>query len=175
MKKIIFGMFTFLVLAFGSAHATEVSVEVGSQTNSVTKQIARSETFRLQEGKIGVQLVNGRNIDRVEVDYTIQPFTKCKEFTVAVGAGAVTGVGAVGHYTYSVEPRVSIAVTDKITVGATYKFRNDMQASINDRTNVVTASVAYKVIPSTSLIGKVETSKGDYRYNMASLGVTYSF
>ena len=164
---------TMLLAAFvTTASATEISANVGTRQDTVTKQFSRISEVRLQDDALGVQITTG-NVARVEADYAIKvPYVSF--LTVAVGAGAVTS--GVGHYTYSVEPKVAFAITDKIGAFGSYKYRDAFKNNlIADKTQVVAVGVTYKVTPSIGLLAKVEQSKGDLRYDAGFVGASYSF
>lgn len=175
MKKIILSIIAVMALTMGQAYATDISVDVGSRIDTVSKQFTRVTEIRLQEDNLSAQLTTSGTIDRTEVAYAITPIASISILQVAVGTGVVTGAGTTGHFTYSLEPRVVVPVTDKLAFSAGYMLRDDVQKFIKDRTQLANIGVSYKLTPSVSALAKVETSTGDYAYKQAIVGAKYSF
>jgi hypothetical protein len=171
MKHFILAVFA--LFTFASAQATTITADVGSSINRTSNQFSRVSEIRVQESALGVQLINDGTVSRVETDYSLKtdyiPFV-----SVAVGAGVVTG-STVGHYTYSVEPKIQYALTDKIGVMGSYKFRSDADKAVKDRTQTATVSVSYEVYKDIALIAKIASVTGDIQSKQASIGAAYRF
>lgn len=172
MKYIIAMM---LVLVSLSASAATVSVDVGSQRESVSRQYGLISNVRIQDEQVGVEASFG-TVDRVEADYTFNPFKPFHGavFSVATGVGLVTGK-AQAHWTYSVEPKVSVPINDSFTATASYKFRNDLKGNIADLTKTAEIGVDYKLVKNTTVGLKYAYSAGDLQANSVSIGAAYKF
>ena len=171
MKKIILA--AIVLLSFASAQATTLSAEVGSSFNQNTKQFNRTSEFRVQNDAIGIQLVKNGSVDRVEADYNLRtsyiPFA-----SVDIGAGVVTGQ-TIGHYTYSVMPKVQFDLSDKVSLVGSYKFRSDADKTVQDRTQTASIGIGYEAYKDVALIAKISSMNGDVRSKTASVGVAYRF
>jgi hypothetical protein len=171
MKKIIFAVLAVLVM-IGSAQATTLSVDVGTRIEG-NNQFSRTSDIRLQDDKLAIQVSNSGNVSRVEGEYSLTPLASIPVFTVNAGLGVVTA-GAPAHYTYSVEPKVTVPF-GKFAGSVGYKYRNDLKSTIQDQTRVVTVGVSYAVTPTITALVKAEDSRGDYRYKGVGVGLAYNF
>lgn len=170
MRYILTMLFAMFFTA--SAMATDLSVSVGSRKDVAGKnQFSRVSETRLQDGALGVQVTTG-NVARAETDYSIAvPYVS--GLTVAAGIGAVTT--GTGHYTYSISPKLTVPVTDKVATFASFKFRDALKNNITDKTAVTDIGVSYAIYKNVGLTAKLEHSTGDQRYNAGLVGASYTF
>ena len=164
---------TMLVSMFSfSVWATEISVDVGSRRDSVSNQFTRISEVRIQDDVLGVQLTTG-NVSRAEIDYTWN-FPSITFLTVKTGVGAVTS--GIGHYTYSISPKLSYMVSDKVGVYTSFKYRDSIKTNtLSDKTQTFDVGLTYAANKNLGLFVKAEHSIGDQRYNAGFIGATYSF
>ena len=163
----------FAMLFATSAMATDLSVDVGTRKDAgVTGQFSRVTETRVQDGALGVQVTAG-TVARVETDYSIAvPYVS--GLTVAAGLGAVTS--ATGHYTYSISPKLTVPVTDKVAAFASFKYRDAFKSNlVSDKTEVSDIGVSYAVYKNVAVTAKLEHSTGDQRYNAGLVGAAYTF
>ena len=175
MKSFILAALAVMALTFGSAQATTLSGSVGTMVNQPSNQYSRAFDVRVQQDNLGVQLSETGTVNRVEVDYKIVPVEAVKFVSVNVGAGDATGAGVIGHYTYSVEPKVTVPVGADVTVFAGYKFRNSVVKTVRDETRTASVGASYKLTETVDVSVKFQRVQGDIRQTVASVGTSLSF
>lgn len=161
----------FSIILFSSAvSATELSVNTGSRKDSNPGKFTSISEVKLQDDALGVQFTTG-TVSRVEADYSLK-VPKVPFVSVAVGAGAVSN--GVAHYTYSVEPKITLPV-GVVNVSASYQYRNAVKSGMTDKTNTSELAVSYAVNKKVSVDAKINRSLGDQRYNATFVGAAYTF
>ena len=160
-----------LSLSLSAFAGTTVTGEIGSQLSQPAGQRNVVSEVRIQADALGVQVSNNSFISRAEVDYNIPLI---KYVSVAVGLGDVIN-GTTSHLTYSIEPILSVPVTDKIALSAAYKFRDATKSSLLDETRTATLQATYKLTDAIAINIKGEQVRGSYIQNVALAGVSYSF
>jgi len=175
MKKIILAALAVMALMFGSAQATTFTADIGTMVNQPSNQYSRAFDVRVQQENLGIQLTETGSINRVESDYNIVPLQAFKFVSVSVGAGDATGGGVIGHYTYSVEPKLTVPVGAGISINAGFKYRNSLTTSVSDETRTATLGATYKLTDRVDINIKGQQVRGTIVQNIASVGTSCSF
>jgi len=128
----------------------QVNTSIADNTNKVGSRVEAGVTGRTSFGRFSPYT-------RVAVG---QKFTDKGDFT-----------------TYSVEPGVSVGLTDKLSAQVGYRYRTavDNSPARNDTTETTRFSASYKINPLTSVRLGYDEVRGDSKQNNVSLGITRSF
>jgi len=162
-----------VALASTSVMAVELTGSVGYSRDKATAVSNTEYVVRAQDKNIGVQVTVGA-IDRVEVDYTVQPMAAAKWFSVTAGMGAVTG-DTPGNWTYAVEPKVTFALTDRIAADSGFKYRNSLKQDGNDMSKTWGAGVTYAINKQLSVGARYEDATGDQNTKTTYASLAYKF
>lgn len=105
--------------------------------------------------------------------YTVGTFRDIK-FAVRGGVGEKFADRSNFTY-YTVEPIVSYAVNDDVTVTTSYRFRDAFRTVHADKTHQVSVGGAYKLTENTALVASISRSWGDVQYNSVTVGYGIKF
>lgn len=153
--------------------AVEVIGSVGQSEDKATGKTNTEYVARVQDSNLGLSVTAGA-IDRIEADLTIQPVKTAQWFSVTAGVGAVTG-DMPGHWTYAIEPKVTYALNDKLSVDGSFKYRDSLKPSESDMSQTWGGGVTYAVGKNLSLGLRYEDATGDQNTKTTYASLGYKF
>jgi hypothetical protein len=186
MKKI------FIAAAICAAFVS--TANAGSYTVDYQKQdVVNSANDQYQLGLTVRENINQNFVGDFQVQTSIAQNTNKVGGRVEAGITGKTSFGRFSPYarvavgqkftdkgdfsTYSVEPGVSVALTDNLSAQVGYRYRTafDVAPTRNDTTETARISASYKINQLTSVKVGYDEVRGDSKQNNVTVGITRSF
>lgn len=183
MKKIIAML---ALVAAGSAFAGSASVEYQSWDNPTTGADTTGLVVSVREN-LTQSIVGDVALSTNQADAGTRAVGSRAEagLTYSVPVGVITGYirGASGVKSstgastsfYSVEPGVSMKVTNSLTAKVGYRFRDAYDSTVADQTRTVRAGLSYALSKQDSVGIRYDRQRGDSLQNIWAINYTRGF
>jgi hypothetical protein len=182
MKKSLVALATFLMI--GAAMADSVSVEYqaqdvkGSQDNKYygmkyTKSLGNNLTADVGT-QTTVGLTDSKTTNRTEVGITPIFDVRGLKLTTRFATGEKSTLNNRFAY-YSIQPGVSVPVTDKLDLNTAWRYRTAYHSGKNDETRTTSVGASYKVTSVDAVGIRFDRVRGDANQNNVAVNYIRSF
>lgn len=185
MNKSMIALAAALTVTAGSAMAAGVEIGAGYEDKLNSADVAAVYVRPFTEVgnyQVALRLLSQRDVKTGDM-YTFTEPQVTRMFSVGnsgVSMGGTVGVGLLtdksdSFWYGSVEPKVAFAATDKLTLGAGVRYRNDFENRIQFESLTYSVGASYKVAAKTSINAAAFEKNLDERSTGVIMSVTQSF